>query len=275
MGKRLMAVLLAAALCLGLAGCGNGEEASSRPEEAAFSAEIWEAKRPKIALSLTEPDIVDTTFTHDDIGLAIARLLGQELIVYPRYARDLRKGYTDLPEEYLLLTALLGTDGTTPGITQGANTTEAQYVAKQLAGETGRRQFITKEQVEYAARELFGEEVELTHQSVPVGADPREQYRYYEEYGVYAYPEKQPIWYLPVLLDLWDVSFNTKEAQIVFVRYADSEQNSFWGPGTEPIARWDIEEHANYNIDQYQSYTVTLKEMFGEWDIEEVLPSQS
>lgn len=137
------------------------------------------------------------------------------------------------------------------------------------------RQFITKEQVEYAARELFGEEVELTHQSVPVGADPREQYRYYEEYGVYAYPEKQPIWYLPVLLDLWDVSFNTKEAQIVFVRYADSEQNSFWGPGTEPIARWDIEEHANYNIDQYQSYTVTLKEMFGEWDIEEVLPSQS
>ena len=170
---------------------------------------------------------------------------------------------------------LLGTDGTTPGITQGANTTEAQYVAKQLAGETGRRQFITKEQVEYAARELFGEEVELTHQSVPVGADPREQYRYYEEYGVYAYPEKQPIWYLPVLLDLWDVSFNTKEAQIVFVRYADSEQNSFWGPGTEPIARWDIEEHANYNIDQYQSYTVTLKEMFGEWDIEEILPSQS
>lgn len=105
--------------------------------------------------------------------------------------------------------------------------------------------------------------------------DPREQYRYYEEYGVYAYPEKQPIWYLPVLLDLWDVSFNTKEAQIVFVRYADSEQNSFWGPGTEPIARWDIEEYANYNIDQYQSYTVTLKEMFGEWDIEEVLPSQS
>ena len=157
MGKRLMAVLLAAALCLGLAGCGSGEEASSRPEEAAFSAEIWEAKRPKIALSLTEPDIVDTTFTHDDTGLAIARLLGQELIVYPRYARDLRKGYTDLPEEYLLLTALLGTDGTTPGITQGANTTEAQYVAKQLAGETGRRQFITKEQVEYAARELFGE----------------------------------------------------------------------------------------------------------------------
>ena len=103
MGKRLMAVLLAAALCLGLAGCGNGEEASSRPEEAAFSAEIWEAKRPKIALSLTEPDIVDTTFTHDDTGLAIARLLGQELIVYPRYARDLRKGYTDLPEEYLSL----------------------------------------------------------------------------------------------------------------------------------------------------------------------------
>ena len=78
-----------------------------------------------------------------------------------------------------------------------------------------------------------------------------------------------------MLLDLWDVSFNTKEAQIVFVRYADSEQNSFWGPGTEPIARWDIEEHANYNIDPYQSYTVTLKEMFGEWDIEEVLPSQS
>ena len=104
MGKRLMAVLLAAALCLGLAGCGNGEEASSRPEEAAFSAEIWETKRPKIALSLTEPDIVDTTFTHDDTGLAIARLLGQELIVYPRYARDLRKGYIDLPEEYLLLT---------------------------------------------------------------------------------------------------------------------------------------------------------------------------
>ena len=218
---------------------------------------------------------MDTTFTHDDTGLAIARLLGQELIVYPRYARDLRKGYTDLPEEYLLLTALLGTDGATPGITQGANTTEAQYVAKQLAGETGRRQFITKEQVEYAARELFGEEVELTHQSVPVDADPREQYRYYEEYSVYAYPEKQPIWYLPVLLDLWDVSFNTKEAQIVFVRYADSEQNSFWGPGTEPIARWDIEEYANYNIDQYQSYTVTLKEMFGEWDIEEILPSQS
>ena len=84
----------------------------------------------------------------------------------------MRKGYTDLPEEYLLLTALLGTDGTTPGITQGANTTEAQYVAKQLAGETGRRQFITKEQVEYAARELFGEEVELTHQSVPVAPIP-------------------------------------------------------------------------------------------------------
>lgn len=61
-----------------------------------------------------------------------------------------------------------------------------------IAGETGRRQFITKEQVEYAARELFGEEVELTHQSVPVGADPREQYRYYEEYGVYAYPENSP-----------------------------------------------------------------------------------
>ena len=82
---------------------------------------------------------MDTTFTHDDTGLSIARLLGQELIVYPRYARDLRKGYTDLPEEYLLLTALLGTDGTTPGITQGANTTEAQYVAKQLAGERSGR----------------------------------------------------------------------------------------------------------------------------------------
>ena len=62
-----------------------------------------------------------------------------------------------------------------PTITQGANTTEAQYVAKQLARETGRRQFITKEQVEYAARELFGEEVELTHQSVPVGADPPDE----------------------------------------------------------------------------------------------------
>lgn len=275
MGRRLMAILMAAALCVGLAGCGKEEEIPSRPEEAAFSAEIWEAGRPKIALTLTEPDIVDTTFTHDETGLDIARLLGQELIVYPRYSRELRKGYTDLPAEYMLLTALLNTDGTTLGITQGANTAEARYVAGQIAGETGRRQFITKEQVEYAARALFGEEVELTHQSVPAGADVREQYRYYEEYGVYAYPEKQPIWYLPVLLDLYDVSFNTKEAQIVFVRYADSEQNSFWGPGTEPIARWEIEEHANYNISQYRSYTVTLKEMFGEWDIEEVLPTGS
>lgn len=217
---------------------------------------------------------METTFTHDDTGLAVARLLGQELIVYPRYAKLLQKGYADLPEEYRLLTALLNTDGTTLGITQGANTANARYVAGQIAGESGRKQFITKEQVEYAAQALFGEEVEIAHQSVPVGAAPREQYRYYEEYGVYAYPEQQPIWYLPVLLDFWEVSFNTGRPEIIFVRYADSGQNAFWGPGTEPIARWEIEEQANYNSSQYRRYTVTLKEMFGEWDIEEVLPGR-
>ena len=275
MAKRLVAALLAAVLGLGLTGCGAKEELPSRPEQAAFSAEVWEAERPQIAVTLTEPDIVETTFTHDDTGLAVARLLGQELIVYPRYAKLLQKGYADLPEEYRLLTALLNTDGTTLGITQGANTANARYVAGQIAGESGRRQFITKEQVEYAAQALFGEEVEITHQSVPVGAAPREQYRYYEEYGVYAYPEQQPIWYLPVLLDFWEVSFNTREAEIIFVRYADSGQNAFWGPGTEPIARWEIEEQANYNSSQYRRYTVTLKEMFGEWDIEEVLPAGS
>lgn len=275
MAKRLVAALLAAVLGLGLTGCGAKEELPSRPEQAAFSAEVWEAERPQIAVTLTEPDIVETTFTHDDTGLAVARLLGQELIVYPRYAKLLQKGYADLPEEYRLLTALLNTDGTTLGITQGANTTNARYVAGQIAGESGRKQFITKEQVEYAAQALFGEEVEIAHQSVPVGAAPREQYRYYEEYGVYAYPEQQPIWYLPVLLDFWEVSFNTREAEIIFVRYADSGQNAFWGPGTEPIARWEIEEQANYNSSQYRRYTVTLKEMFGEWDIEEVLPAGS
>lgn len=275
MAKRLAAALLAAALGLGLTGCGAKEELPSRSEQAAFSAEVWEAERPQIAVTLTEPDIVETTFTHDDTGLAVARLLGQELIVYPRYAKLLQKGYADLPEEYRLLTALLNTDGTTLGITQGANTANARYVAGQIAGGSGRRQFITKEQVEYAAQALFGEEVEIAHQSVPVGAAPREQYRYYEEYGVYAYPEQQPIWYLPVLLDFWEVSFNTREAEIIFVRYADSGQNAFWGPGTEPIARWEIEEQANYNSSQYRRYTVTLKEMFGEWDIEEVLPAGS
>lgn len=158
MGKRLMAVLLAAVLCLGLAGCGNGEEASSRPEEAAFSAETGRPRRRRSPSPSPNRILWTPPSPHDDTGLAIARLLGQELIVYPRYALGISgpKGYTDLPEEYLLLTALLGTDGTTPGITQGANTTEAQYVAKQLGRETGRRQFITKEQVEYAARELFG-----------------------------------------------------------------------------------------------------------------------
>ena len=275
MAKRLVAALLAAVLGLGLTGCGAKEELPSRPEQAAFSAEVWEAERPQIAVTLPEPDIVETTFTHDDTGLAVARLLGQELIVYPRYAKLLQKGYADLPEEYRLLTALLNTDGTTLGITQGANTANARYVAGQIAGESGRKQFITKEQVEYAAQALFGEEVEIAHQSVPVGAAPREQYRYYEEYGVYAYPEQQPIWHLPVLLDFWEVSFNTREAEIIFVRYADSGQNAFWGPGTEPIARWEIEEQANYNSSQYRRYTVTLKEMFGEWDIEEVLPAGS
>ena len=78
-----------------------------------------------------------------------------------------------------------------------------------------------------------------------------------------------------MLLDFWEVSFNTREAEIIFVRYADSGQNAFWGPGTEPIARWEIEEQANYNSSQYRRYTVTLKEMFGEWDIEEVLPAGS
>lgn len=68
-----------------------------------------------------------------------------------------------------LLTALLNTDGTTLGITQGANTANARYVAGQIAGESGRKQFITKEQVEYAAQALFGEEVEIAHQSVPGG----------------------------------------------------------------------------------------------------------
>ena len=163
----------------GTVGCGIGsgadrlwakEELPSRPEQAAFSAEVWEAERPQIAVTLTEPDIVETTFTHDDTGLAVARLLGQELIVYPRYAKLLQKGYADLPEEYRLLTALLNTDGTTLGITQGANTANARYVAGQIAGESGRKQFITKEQVEYAAQALFGEEVEIAHQSVPVGA---------------------------------------------------------------------------------------------------------
>lgn len=85
--------------------------------------------------------------------------------------------------------------------------------------------------MEYAAQALFGEEVEIAHQSVPVGAAPREQYRYYEEYGVYAYPEQQPIWYLPVLLDFWEVSFNTREAEIIFVRYADSGQECLLGAG--------------------------------------------
>ena len=272
MKRTLTALLLAGSLLLGLTGC--GEEIPSRPEAPSFSMEVWEAQRPKIALSLTEPDVVDTTFTHDETGLAIARLLGQELIVYPRYARDLRGGYTDLPMEYLLLTALLNTDGTTPGITQGANTAEAAQVADRLAAKGGQRQFITREQAEYAARELFGEETSLEHQSVPAGSPEAEQFRYDADYGIYAYPEKQPIWYLPVLLDLWDVSFNTKQAEIIFVRYADSEQNSFWGSGTEPIARWEIEEYANYHTDEFQRYTVTLKEMFGEWNIEEILPSE-
>lgn len=133
MAKRLAAALLAAALGLGLTGCGAKEELPSRPEQAAFSAEVWEAERPQIAVTLTEPDIVETTFTHDDTGLAVARLLGQELIVYPRYAKLLQKGYADLPEEYRLLTALLNTDGTTLGITQGANTANARYVAGQIA----------------------------------------------------------------------------------------------------------------------------------------------
>lgn len=271
MSRTWAAVLLAGALALGFAGC--GEELPSRPETPSFSMEVWEAQRPKIALSLSEPDVVDTTFTHDDTGLAIARLLGRELIVYPRYARDLRGGYQERPAEYLLLTALLNTDGTTLGITPGANTAEARQVAQALDGGDGPGQFITREQVEYAARELFGEETELEHQSTPAGAPEGEQFRYDSEYGVYAYPDKQPIWYLPVLLDLWDVSFNTKQAEIIFVRYADSEQNSFWGPGTEPIARWEIEEYANYHTEEFQRYTVTLKEMFGEWNIEEILPS--
>ena len=36
------------------------------------------------------------------------------------------------------------------------------------------------------------------------------------------------------------------------------------GTGKTATAEDAQEEHANYNIDQYQSYTVTLKEMFGE-----------
>ena len=129
--------------------------------------------------------------------------------------------------------------------------------------------------MEYAARYYFGEEVELHHQSVPVSAPEEEQFLYYEEYGVYAYPEKRPIWYVPLLLDLEEISFNTVRATIVFVRYADSSQNAFWGLDTRPVARWEMEEYANYHLEDYQVYTAVLKEMFGQWQLEEVAPAEA
>ena len=273
MAHRIVCLLLSLGLCLGLAGCREPEELPSRPEEAAFSWDRWEAERQQIACTVAQVDVVDTTFTHDETGQAVAELLGRSLIVYPRYAGEVTGDYTGLPGEYLLLTALLGTDGTTPGITPGAANAEVRFVAEEVAGANGRRQFITKEQVEYAARAIFGEEVELEHRSVPAGAPEDQQFRYYEEYGVYGYPDTQPIWYLPVLLDLYPVRFDTYEAYLIFVRYSDDSQNAFWGPGTEPIARWEIEEHANYHIEDFSPYTVTLLDRFGELTIQEIRPA--
>ena len=270
--RRLMICCLS--LSLLLTGCGQQEIALVPPQrDGVFRAELWEEERPDIQASLSPVDIVDTTFSHTDPGEEIARLLGGALIVYPQYARELEPGYAEhQSEEYRLLTALLNTDGTTVGITPGANTQNARYIARTIGDG---QQFITREQVEYAARYYFGEEVELHHQSVPVSAPEEEQFLNYEEYGVYAYPEKRPIWYVPLLLDLEEISFNTVRATIVFVRYADSSQNAFWGLDTRPVARWEMEEYANYHLEDYQVYTAVLKEMFGQWQLEEVAPAEA
>ena len=103
-----------------------------------MNIKLIDQNRLKICLKTEEVgqmrlDIANLKIDDTATKAAMARLLGQELIVYPRYAKLLQKGYADLPEEYRLLTALLNTDGTTVGITQGANTANARYVAGQIA----------------------------------------------------------------------------------------------------------------------------------------------
>ena len=257
-------------LCLSLSlllltGCQRQEILLAPPErDGVFSAEGWEGERPGIQLSISPVDVVETTFSHTQPGEEIARLLGGVLILYPQASQD---------DDYILRTALLCTDGTTLGITAGANTANARYVARAVDPDGSR--FITVEQVEHAARHYFGEEVEIQHHSVPADAPEEEQFIYYEEYGVYAYPAKQPIWYIPLLLDLQEQSFNTQSATVVFVRYADSSQNAFWGLDTRPVARWEIEEYVNYHIEEYQVYTVTVKELFGQWQLAGISPAET
>lgn len=36
-----------------------------------------------------------------------------------------------------------------------------------------------------------------------------------------------------------------------------------------------MEEYANYHLEDYQVYTAVLKEMFGQWQLEEVAPAEA
>ena len=84
---------------------------------------------------------------------------------------------------------------------------------------------------------------------------------------VYTYPKNKFIWYVPVILDMEQVDFRTMEVQFVFARYADDRQNSFFGLGVQPVARWDMEPYVNSHIEQYKVYTATLTEAFGSWSL--------
>lgn len=229
----------------------------------AFAENKWQILRSTLPLNPTQIDIIQTTETKTEPGRTFAQLLGEQLVLYPRYAKELHYTLQDPDEEYLLMTALMNTDGVTVG-EAGATNQMVYYVDEQLGG---RGVFLTVEQVEDAARRCFGEDVVLEHGTVPANAAAQEQFTYHPEYGVYTLPQKQPLWYLPLVLTVEEASFDTWKVELVFVRYADENHNAFWGFETQPIARWDMEFHVNFNADKYNFYVATIQEKFGEYQL--------
>lgn len=256
--KKLIAC---AALCLLTVGCASAEIPEKPEIVEEFSSSQWQLVRSGIPKNLAPVDVVETTFTKEgeEDGIAMAQYLGGLLSIFPRYASSLRDSLASPSDEFMLMTALMSTAGTEVG-SAGATGPLVYYVDKKLGGSG---LFITEEQVQQALEYYFGEDIEVAHASVPSDADEENQFVYHEQYGVYSYPKSPPLWYLPLILDIEQVTHNSFDVRFVFVRYADSRQNSFFGFEPQPIARWDMEVYVNYNIDRYNVYTATVQQKFG------------
>ena len=106
--KRFALLLLCALL---FTSCGSTAEPSSVSAPApAIDLSEWEVTRQKIENQISAVDVVESTFTKTEQEKQIAEILGSTLIVYPKYAQQMKDSYGPFDNEFLLLTALLGTD---------------------------------------------------------------------------------------------------------------------------------------------------------------------